>query len=782
MENFLEQSADYLISNYINNLHELCIVLPNRRAGLFLKRFLIKKIDKTFWSPEIFSTEDFFSTLSDNELANDITIYFKFYKLYKNETNDDAESFDEFLKWAPVLLNDFNEIDNYLVNANDLFDYLSEAKAIEIWSPDKNELTEFQKKYLKFWKLIPLFYNNLKNDLLSENIAYEGLQHRIIAENIIEKIKNKNWKKVVFIGFNALNKTEENLIKTLLSLDLAEIIWDADSYYVNNKYHEAGDFLRVYQNAFNKNSNFKLNNYFKESEKNITIIGVAQNVGQAKIAGELIKEYNFDIEKTAVILADENLLFPVLNSIPSTAEDINITMGYPLKNSPIHSLIELVFILHENAINFSKLTSSNLYRYYYSDIIKILNHPYLNYSDDIKKVLKKIADNIVNNNKIYISFSELESTLDIFEKTIIEDVFFIIFQKWNSFSDGILSLEKLINHIKNNLNNTKSNIIEKEFLFSFFKLIKNLKTQINEFENIKNIRTFHNIFNQIVGYTKLPFYGEPLKGLQIMGMLETRNLDFENIILLSVNEGILPASKNENSFIPIDIKRKFGLPTYKDKDSIFSYHFFRLLQRAKNIYIIHNNDNEGFGKGEKSRFITQLEYELPKLNSNIKIENRIFQNEISFSSITPISIEKSESCIEQLNKIAKKGISPTMLSTYVNCTLQFYYKYVAEIKEPEEITESIEANVFGSVIHEVLEKIYFPFIDKIVSSEELKKSTILIETLVEKAFNNQKITDLKVGKSLLISKVAIKFIKNYISKEIKTIENLEKNKQFLKII
>ncbi|MDD5571310.1 MAG: PD-(D/E)XK nuclease family protein [Bacteroidales bacterium] len=778
MKKFLEQIADELIEKHGNHFIDLCIVLPNRRAGLFLKKYLSEKLKKTSFVPEIYSVEDFIKKLSGAEVIDDITLLLRFYKIYTNINPANTETFDEFISWAQVVLADYNEIDMYLVNAKDLFAYLNDAKVIENWSPEKKELTDFQKKYLHFWNSLHQLYETLKQQLLSENKAYEGLTYRIASENTEERAAKYNWHKIIFIGLNALTKAEEKIIKDLIKSDKAEIVWDADSYYTDNESHEAGVFLRKYKKTFSKNSVFKTGNYFLDNQKEIEITGVTKNVGQAKTTGEIIRNKKLSDENTAIVLADENLLFPMLNSLPEEVKNLNVTMGYPIINSPLYSLTENLFMLHENAINFASLTNSKSYRFYNKDIVRIFKHPYLNFNRDLKNIYKKISDFITKKNKIYLSYPDIFECLDIFEKPKFEKTSEILFSKWNSAGDCLKAIEGTINLVKNDLN--ENDTTTNELLFAFRKTLRQIEPLADEPEINNDISTFHNIFNQILKFTKLPFYGEPLKGLQIMGLLETRNLDFENVFILSVNEGKLPAGKTDNSFIPFEIKLKFGLPTYKDKDSIFAYHFFRLLQRAKNIYLFYNNDIESFGKGEKSRFISQLLFE-HKESTKINLSEKVLLSDIPFYKQKEISIEKNEEIIQALKGISGTGLSPSLLNTYINCSLQFYLKYIAELEEPEEIKEEIEADKFGTVIHKVLKKIYSSFINKTLETEELKKIIPKIETLVKNALESENAGEINHGKNLLIAKVANKFIKNFILFEINFTEELKKTGSSVKI-
>ncbi|MBL7884423.1 MAG: PD-(D/E)XK nuclease family protein [Bacteroidia bacterium] len=786
MQSFLEKTVDYLYKKYGDDVSKLCIVLPNRRAGLFLKTHLSKKINKTFWAPEIYATEDFVDVLSGLQSADTTTLLFELFECIKEHNPQQKETFDEFSKWAPILVNDFNEIDRYMVDYKQLFGNLKDIKELESWSLNNEELTEFQTNYLEFWKSLKHYYELFSKRLLSKNICYQGLAYKIVAENIDEKIKKHNWKKIIFCGFNALNKAEEIIIEKLLDSNKAEIIWDTDTYYINNTVQEAGKFYRKHDASgkFKKKEEHSVvfeENLLSTEAKKITVIGAAKNIAQAKVSGNIISELkttNESLQNTAVVLADENLLFPVLHSLPENLSDINVTMGYPLKSTPINSYIDLIFTLHEKAQAIQKGKST--YSFYHVDIIKFLAHPYTNIALSRKNETasaRPIIQIIQNKNIVFASYASINSVLDNNDKATW-DILKPIFSNWNTPKNAIKTIEYIIELLKNgvisqfNDNDNKSSL-ELEYLFAFTKIFKRIdELMVNYPSSIESTKTLKQVANQIIRSTTLPFYGEPLIGLQVMGMLETRTLDFENIVLLSCNEDILPSTKTSNSFIPFELKRHFGLPTYSDKDAIFSYHFYRLLQRAKNIYLLYNTESDATGNGERSRFITQLLYELPKINKQVEIIEQLVNIPIKENKSNEIIIQKSESILEQLNKIADYGFSPSLLNKYINCSLQFYFHAIAKLRETEEVEEQIGADTLGNVIHLVLETMYLPYINtnlKIEHIKEMKKQTERITTdCFEKFYSKEEIS---YGKNLLTFKVALKFIDNFLDNELKMVED-----------
>ncbi len=801
MQSFLEKTVQHLCSKYGEGISDLCIVLPNRRAGLFMKTHFAKNLGQTFWAPEILATEDFVGLLAELEIADSTTLLFELYETVKTVSKDRAESFDEFSKWGQILLSDLNEIDRYLVDVEQLFGNLKDIKELETWSLNTEEgLTDFQKQYLHFWQSLGEYYHNFSKRLLDKHHSYQGLAYKIVAEHVEERVNKHPWKKIIFAGFNALNKAEEIIIEKLLNRGKAEIIWDTDSYYINDPKQEAGKFFRKYneKGKLKKGASVTINNLDKNlivdenllatEKKKIIVIGAAKNVAQAKLAGNIVtdlqKEYE-SLQNTALVLADENLLFPVLHSLPENILDINVTMGYPLKNTPIAGYFDLVFDLHINAIKLSQGKAK--YSFYHKELLSLLSHPYT--AVLVSEVLgatrlsvKPIIKNIQDRNIVFAAKSTVENIISEKQPELLH-IFQPVFDYWQTPSDAIACISYLIETLKNSIiaqqakNGANKTNLELEYLFAYTKILKRIQAlQLDYPESIIDITTLQTIFKQIVRGSTLPFYGEPLMGLQVMGMLETRTLDFENVILLSCNEDILPSGKTVNSFIPFELKRYFGLPTYSDKDAIFAYHFYRLLQRAKNIYLIYNTESDALGSGEKSRFLTQLLYELPKVNKQVVIEEKLVSIPVNVSNTSNVlSIPKTKKVVEKLIARAEKGFSPSILNIYRNCSLQFYFQAIAGLKEADEVEETIGADTLGNSIHEVLEILYQPFIGKKLTVADIKEMKQLVEELTIKTFEKEySKSEISYGKNYLTVKVALKFLNNFLDSEISSIKKCEK--------
>ncbi len=766
MESFIKSVLLDLKKKEID-LDNLVFILPSKRAGTFLKHHISEITDYTMFLPQILSIEEFVENLSGLKTIPNPELLFKLFKTYKALTpSDRQESFDQFSKWAQILLQDFNEIDRYLIDQGKIFDYLNAIKTLDHWSLEDNH-TDLIKNHLNFWNQLKPYYIKYTDDLLNNKKGYQGLIYREATENLEPYIETST-KTHVFLGFNALNTSESLIIQGLLENDLALIYWDIDKTFIEDPIHDAGLFTRSHKtkwNYFKKNPfNWVTSNY--SENKHIEVIGIPKLVGQAKYIGHLLRELkkqNPQLNSTAVVLGEENLLIPVLNSIPEDIERLNVTMGLPLKLIPLASLFQQLFSIHK--------TKSDVI--YHVDIVNILSHPalYVLFDLDDGNEATHIINHIQNNNLIYLSSKELEGLTNQ-NKNVIN----LLFQSWdNKPTKAIASCLEIILLVKEQLNADKTkHQLELEYLYRFYKLFNNLSDLNSTYSYLDSINALNSVFNELLSSETLDFKGEPLEGLQIMGMLESRVLDFETVIISSVNEGILPSGKTNNSFIPFDVKIENKLPTFKEKDAVYTYHFYRLLQRAKNVYILYNTEVDALKGGEKSRFITQLEIE-----GIHNIKHTIVAPEIPNYDASLEHISKTPLVIEQLKKVATKGFSPSSLTNYIRNPIDFYFEKVLDVKQFEDVEEHIAANTLGSVIHNTLEDFYKPFEGHYIKIKDLKNFKTKVKSTVTKHFKDlYKEGDFTKGKNLIIFEIAQRYIVNFINTEI---ESLRAGKE-LKII
>ncbi len=754
MQSFLNHVVKDVQSK-LENISDLTFILPSKRAGIFLKNIIKSTLHQTTILPEIINIEEFIEELSTINSINTTTLIFEFYSIYRKTTpKGKIDNFDDFSKWAPLLIQDFNEIDRHLIEPNYIFSYLTDIKRLEELLKGEQK-TDLILNQIQFYEKFEGYYNALYSHLLENNVGYQGLQYREAAKNIQHYIKNTN-KRVVLVGFNALNKAEEVIFEKLLDNNIATIYWDIDKYFYNNN-HSASTFIKKHEkkwNYFNKNPFTWISDNFS-SKKKIEIIGTPKDISQLKYTGEIldkIKSSTKNFTDTALVLADENLLTASLNSLPQSVENVNITMGYDLKNIPLANRFEQLFKLHIH---------NKKDAFYYKEILNILNHFTLKSIFKNSTIVNDLVYKIASNNYTYLTKSSLVKLSN--GNTEFEPIHFL-FDNWqNNANTAIGNCLTFIDLI---LEKTEPNQLEKEYLYRFYTVFQQLSNLNNKFGYLNDIKTLHQFYLNIIKTEKLSFKGEPLSGLQIMGVLETRVLDFKNLIITSVNEGILPSGKSDNSFIPFDIKREIGLPTYQEKDAIFSYHFFRLLQRAENIYLLYNTESDSYGSGEQSRFLTQLEIFKEK-----EVKIFVVSPTVQKTNNELKEISKNEIVTKELKTLAEKGFSASTLNNYILNPLAFYKQKIIRIKEIEEVEETIAANTLGTIIHKTLEAFYKPYIGKYLTKEfiiEMKGSiSIEVKKWFEIEFNNGNIT---TGKNLLVYNVAQQFVSNFLNHELEVLK------------
>ena len=757
MKPFLKQLVDTVITEH-EDISLVTLVVPTQRSGVYIKKYLTESITKTTWSPTIITIDDFIKHNCRLNALDNIELLFLFYELYLEIEGKEADSFLHFSKWAPTLLADFNEMDHYMVDPKTIFNDLRNIKEIDSWSFNEEELSNIQEKFTLFWGKLGNYYTQLNDKLTELGKGYTGKQYKWVATSIYEVLDDYQENSVYFAGFNALSTSEELIIDTFVNSGKGNFLMDGDEYYVNNKDHEAGYFLRKYIDKHGIKSLNWMDTHFKNIPKSIEILSTQSEVMMAKTVGEILNNLSEEeLKKTSVVLADEKLLLPVINSIPDTIETYNISLGYSLFNSPVFSLLNSVFAIQES---YEKHNKSSLH---YKSFFGIIEH-YL-----MKNVVNSysIKQEIVNHNITFVSNKFIQ------QKDELTPLKFI-FEKWNE--DNLLSqvfetFDRLIQLIVNSLN-FGSNSMELEYLFAAQKVIRKVENKLTQKNFIKDLKTLKFLFFQLFKSENVSFIGEPLSGLQLIGMLETRALDFENIILVSVNEGILPKGNTANSFFPYELKKLYKLPTYKEKEAIYANHFYRLLQRASNVTLLYNSSLTGFGGAEKSRYIEQLKEEL-KGYENISISEQVVTAEIVKEELSTQLIYKDEKVLKNLKDLAEYGLSPSALLTYLRCPLDFYYSYVVGLREENEVEEDIEANTFGNIIHKVLEELYKPYLNKILIDKDIDSMIAKMDEMLEHYFKKEYSAHFDTGKNHLMFFAARKTIDRFLKSEKKFVQENE---------
>ena len=751
MHGFIKEVINKIIISNGTDISKVIIILPNKRSRVFLKQEISKIVKKTIFSPLIYDIEEFMSLVSGINKISETELLFEFYNIYLNQTKkDNQQTFEEFISWAKTLLRDFSEIDRELCDTDSLFDYLNAFKDLTHWSNYEQE-TDLIKNYKEFWGKIKLYHNDLKAKLLNVGSGYQGLIYREACEQILSYTENRKSIKHIFIGFNALSKSESEVIQEIVNSN-GEIYWDIDKALINSDYNNASLFIESYLKEwpYYKKNNIEIASNEYKKEKNIHAIGTPKNIGQVKYVGELLHSMGKDeLNNTAIVLGDEKLLIPLINSIPSNVKNINVTMGYPLKNSNIYSFFYLLIKSH----------AKNQNSFYYKNIISLVSHelisPILNNGLDLREKIR-------HGNLIYMSKKNI---IDLDNENHL--IYELLFSKWTNALDGISSCLKLIDLIKKYYSeNPENDFINLELLFHINKIFLQINNSCEKLDYLKNINSLKIIFKELCEMNTSPFSGEPVKGLQIMGMLETRLLNYKNIIVTSVNEGILPVGNNNNSFIPFEIKKANELQTFKEKDSVFAYHFYRLIKRAQNIWLIYNTEPDAMNNGEQSRFITQIEVEgIHLVDKNILISKTPMKQ-----SVVP-SYSKTKLVKEKLNSIIENGISASMLCLYAMDQIKFFETYVLGLRE-ENIEETIASSTIGNIVHDSLEIIYRGYVGKQLKIEDLEKMNTLVSTTVKEVIKNYvREENIYKGKNVIIIKTVKRYVERVIELDKKVLES-----------
>lgn len=750
MRSFLSEVSHAIYSKHHDKLANVILILPSKRAATILRNEFLQTISTTSISPVIYSIEEFIQELAHLKLAGNIQLLFEFYHLYKQLTpTEQQEDFFHFISWALTLLQDFNEIDRYLLDSDSFFTHLFNIKELDQfhWTNSEDK-TNLQQNYLKLWEKMHMYYGKLNQHLSNQGLAYQGAIYKEAHENCSDYLDDNSNKHHYFIGFNALNTAEQNIFQKFLETGNTTIYWDIDKKFLDEPAHDAGLFLRKYKNTwpYYKTHKFEYISDHYRREKRIEIIGTPKNVGQTKYIGHILESNQLEAHKTAIVLANESLLTPLLGSLPDSIDVANITSGFPLSLTPLGSFFETLLEVWENKSSTS---------WYYKDINAVLTNPVTqmlldNQWEEVENVLRTVKQE----NTVYVP--------DSIADTIPELKLLFPTDKKLVISDVIDNCLEIIIQLRGRYKKEK-NALFLEYLFGCYQVFNQLQQFNNAYGSITDIRSLRKVYTATLQLQTIDFKGEPVQGLQIMGMLESRNLDFETVIISSVNEGVLPAGKTHNSFIPLDLKVAFGLPTFKEKDAIYTYHFYRLLQRAKNVYILYNTEPDSMEGGEKSRLIHQL-CMLPEVNHNI-IE-KIATAEINNERRELLSITKDATLLQALKRVAQNGFSPTSLTNYIRNPLDFYSRSVLGIREVEEVEETIAANTLGTIVHDTLEYFYKPLEDQFLSLEHIKNMRAMVDEKV-KTFFSQTYTsvDKLQGKNLISFHIAKRYIENFLEFE-----------------
>ena len=736
MKSFLHFVAKDIIKKYGTNLSRIAVVFPNKRAALFLNEELARLVDKPIWSPTYITISDLFRNHSDKTVGEQIKLICDLHKTY-NECTGMDESLDLFYGWGQLMLADFDDIDKNMADSQKVFanlkdihefddlSYLTDSqkdilkKFFSNFNEDQD--SEIKRKFLTLWSNFGNIYSNYKKRLALQDIAYEGALYREVVETENLDFKYDNY---LFVGFNMMQKVEQELCSRLLKLGRAKFYWDFDEYYMKSHHivhHEAGTYIKQYLKYFPNELDISDSEIYNnlEDKKDIKYLSATTENIQARYISKWLTDNNRykDGKLTAIVLADEKLLQTVIHCIPSEVENVNITTGYPLQQSPVSSFVKMLISLRTMGYR------SDIGKYRMKWCETLLRHPYFKYVSDKAQL---ILENYKQNRTFYQSTADLSK----------DEGLALIFKEDNL---NILSLNswltEVLQLVGNNFSQEKeSDPLTQESLFRMYTLLNRLGDLIKSGDLEADVKTYTKLINQLISTTSIPFHGEPVVGIQIMGVLETRNLDFDHVLVLSCNEGNMPKGVNDSSFIPYSIRKAYGLTTIDNKVAIYSYYFHSLLQRATDITLMYNKSTSNTNTGEMSRFMMQLMVE----------SNHIIQKANINANQNPIrhikeAINKDEKVMDVINSIEK--MSPTAFSIYLRCQLQYYYRYIASIKQPDNEDDEIDNRIFGNIFHKAAELFYRKYINgTIVHQCDLEddiKNDVQLRRIIDIAFKEE---------------------------------------------
>ena len=747
MESFLKLVAADLYKHTEGNLAHTAVVFPNKRAGLFFNEYLAQESESPIWSPAYVSISELFRSLSPWEVGDPVKLVCELYKIFRRETQS-TETLDDFYFWGEMLISDFDDADKNRVDTDKLFSNLQDLRNIMddyTFIDDEQEeairqffqnfsierRTALKERFISLWDVLGNIYKGFRESLASQNIAYEGMMYRHVIEHLdVDKLP---YEKYVFVGFNVLNKVEHTLFTQLKDAGKAVFYWDYDEFYMKENRqavtHEAGEFIRRNLRNFPSPLSGEL---FKNlsKPKEVHYIASSTENAQARYLPQWIRNNLTTPEKeTAVVLCNEALLQPVLHSLPAEVKHVNITMGFPLSQTPVYSFLIALLELHTHGFNFKSG------RYTFQSVVTLLKHPYTRQLTGQAELLEK---ELTRNNRFYPLPGELG------KDEFLTRLFTPLSGNLNLCIRLSETLQQVAGIYQANTSGTEDtdafNQLYRESLFKAYTTINRFRTLIEEDELTVQSETFRRLLVKVLSATNIPFHGEPAIGMQVMGVLETRNLDFRHLVLLSVNEGQLPKSGGDSSFIPYNLRKAFGMTTIEHKIAVYAYYFYRLLQRAERITLMYNTSSDGLNRGEWSRFMLQFLIEWPH-----PITRQFLEAGQSPQGTSPITVEKTPDVMRRMQSLfdvranPKAKFSPSALNYYLDCPLKFYYRYVAGLSAPDEVSAEIDSATFGSIFHYAAEHIYKDLTThgKVINKEALEtllRNEVKLQDYVDTAF------------------------------------------------
>lgn len=771
MKSFIDEVVDALYAEYGNDISKLKILLPNKRAELFFRESLCRKISGPIWSPDFVSLQKLTASLSEVNVVDNVRLIIELYKVYSRYH---TQSLDAFFFWGDVLLSDFDAVDKYLIDANVLFSNVKDIKELDAdtsyLTPEQIEIINRlgnmwldsepgleKERFITIWKTLAPIYHEFKAELLEQSLAYDGMAQRIVAE----RFKNSGQgifedHEYVVVGFNALTECEKILFKAIKNYSAkAHFFWDYDLSYFNDREHQAGIFVRQNMAMFKQReysaASFRRTHLNKEHK--IKVVSAPSDSIQCKYIDtflrEIIARQGSVGKETAIVLTDENLLLPVLYSLPEDVGAVNITMGYPLIKTMAYAFVDRLIELQKH-----RRERANKTYFYYRDVVELLSHPYI-----VSQRANELLEDIHKQRIVYVpetAFDKLELEAKVF-RAVGKDLSIFDYLR------EVLSLIAARND-KQQEKISEQSVEKVEFTTSIIESLDKLSNSIDYCELEISFEVLVALIRKMLQTVRIPYEGEPLEGLQIMGILETRNLDFENLLILSTCDDSFPGNRvTSTSFIPYNLRFAYGLPTPQHHEGVYAYYFYRLIQRASNVVLAYSSLSDEKKTGEPSRYIYQLEY-----GGKHAIEHIDLSLNVNAATKKPFVIEKDEQIIACLKEYcgAGRSFSPTSILNYIDCPMKFCLNYIKGIKPKQEVSEDIDMPTFGTILHKAMETLYTPlianpspkeYIKKLISSPEVERA--VDDAMRQECFNDSNIALSEYsGETILIKDIVARYI------------------------
>lgn len=697
------------------------IIVPSDRMITYLQQAFYKCHNDVVLLPKMQTIDHWVQKLTPNPIIEKSAALFELYRIFEADPIEhEIKTFDAFLNWGQLLLSDFDEIDRYLVDPNQLFKNLRDVREIENWSFNHEQLSPGQLKFMAFWDKLGPYYFAFEKRLEALQLTTKGKAYRSLANSLDRVFEKNKASQFVFAGFNALSEAELSIMKQLSKMGRGLIFMDSDHYYFDDGFHEAGTFQRILVEQLGLKSLPFIESNLATKALKVEVIECPQQTGQANVIGSLLADLDENqLNETLVLLADEQLLGTLLQHLPKSIGKANITLGLPLRQTSLRLWVDLIFRLQEA---FQRRGNASIY---HKDFIQYVHHPFILAIAD-EQALRKIREietKIVRQNWHFIDRKEMHLG------DRLEQLNSLLFESWKGNWKTAMAKIQQMNRLLDDWLGVEQTL-EKAAIRTFSQALVGLENLLHEDHPVMNLSTFKIFFQQHWSTQNLAYFGNPLDGLQIMGLLETRGLDFKRIFVLGLNEGTMPPTNPIQTLIPMDLRRFFHLPTPREKQGLFAHHFYRLLHSAEEMYITYSAANERIGSNEPSRFIQQIELELAVVNPAVEITKRFYTlgNE---EKIGTHKVVKTPELIARIDELMKEGLTYSKIAAFLECPLNFYYRYILRIGEENKVEEEIESSTLGSILHQVLELLYEPYTEKIVENELQRRARQITVDVVD---------------------------------------------------